>query len=156
MNRAGFEFPSIAIPLMNPPIPPPIQPHYVVAQRPESGTVTALGVSGLIVGTIGLLGSFIPCLGALAIWLAIPASLCGGGAVYLAKTKGCSIGLPVAALVVSVLGLIISSVQIMALAGAGKAAKSGLEAMDEQMREERRRQQEHQQQQPQTSLPNER
>ena len=122
--------------------PTPQQPqNVVVSQRPESGTVTALGVVSIIFGTIGLLGSFIPCLGALAIWLAIPASLCGAGAVYLAKTKGCSIGLPIAALVVSVLGLIISSVQIMALTSAGKAAKDGLESMDQQMKQDMRNRQ---------------
>ena len=118
----------------------PQQSQVVIAsQRPESGSVTALAVVSIIFGTIGLLGSFIPCLGALAIWVAIPATLCGAGATYMAKSKSCSIGLPVAALVVSALGIIISSVQIIALSGAAKAAN---EALDEEIKRQQKAQQE--------------
>lgn len=117
---------------MNENTPQPQQ--VVVSQRPESGTVTALAVISIIFGTIALLGSFIPCLGALAIWIAIPAALCGAGATYLAKTKGCSIGLPVAAFIVSVLAIIISSVQIMALSSIGKAALDHAEELEKAAR----------------------
>ena len=115
------------------------QVHIVNQQRPESGTVTALSVISMIFGTIGLLGSFIPCLGAFAIWIAIPAALCGGAAFFVAKSKGVSIGFPVAAFVVSLLGLVISSVQIMAITSAGKAANDGIKEMDRQMREDAKR-----------------
>ncbi len=114
----------------------PQQPQVVATQRPESGTVTALAVVSMIFGTIGLLGSFIPCLGAFAIWVAIPAALCGAGAVCMAKSKGCSIGLPVAALVVSVLGVIISSLQIMALNATANAANEGVRAIEEELQRE--------------------
>lgn len=112
----------------------PQQPQYVPTQRPESGTVTALAVVSIIFGTIGLLGSFIPCLGAFAIYIAVPAALCGAGATYMAKSKGCSIGLPVAAFIVSVLGVIISAVQIVAISGAAKAANDGVQAFDAEMK----------------------
>lgn len=105
----------------------PQQPQNIPTQRPESGTVTALAVVSIIFGTIGLLGSFIPCLGAFAIWIAVPAALCGAGATYMAKSKGCSIGLPVAAFIVSVLGVIISAVQIVAISGVAKAANDEME-----------------------------
>ena len=118
----------------------PQQPQYVVTQRPESGTVTALAVVSIIFGTIGLLGSFIPCLGAFAIWIAVPAALCGAGATYLAKTKGCSIGLPVAAFIVSILGVVISSVQILAISGAVKVANDGVRALDAEMKKDRQEQ----------------
>ena len=106
----------------------PQQPQYVVTQRPESGTVTALAVVSIIFGTIGLLGSF------------IPAALCGAGATYLAKTKGCSIGLPVAAFIVSILGVVISSVQILAISGAVKVANDGVRALDAEMKKDRQEQ----------------
>jgi hypothetical protein len=114
----------------------PQQPQFVNTQRPESGTVTALAVVSIIFGTIGLLSSFIPCLGAFAIYVAVPAALCGAGATYMAKSKGCSIGLPVAAFIVSVLGVIISSVQIMALSGAAKAASDHVKALDAEMKKD--------------------
>lgn len=120
----------------------PQQPQIVAIQRPESGTVTALAVVSIIFGTIGLLGSFIPCLGAFAIWIAIPAALCGAGATYMAKSKGCSIGLPVAAFIVSVLGVIISSVQIVAISGAAKAASDGIQSMETEMQKDIKAQQE--------------
>lgn len=120
----------------------PQQPQFVNTQRPESGTVIALAVVSIIFGTIGLLGSFIPCLGAFAIYVAVPAALCGAGATYMAKSKGCSIGLPVAAFVVSVLGVIISSVQIMALNGVAKAASDGAKALDAEMKRDMKARQE--------------
>jgi len=38
----------------------------------DSGAVTALSVIGLVFGLIGMLGSFIPCLGSLAFFVGIP------------------------------------------------------------------------------------
>ncbi|MEY3396021.1 MAG: hypothetical protein RL346_2258, partial [Verrucomicrobiota bacterium] len=113
-------------------------PQIIATQRPESGTATALAVVSIIFGTIGLLGSFIPCLGAFAIYVALPAALCGAGAIYAAKTKGSSIGLPVASLVVSVLGVIISAFQIMAINAAAKAAGDGIKALDEELQRDRK------------------
>ena len=104
--------------------------------------MTALAVVSIIFGTIGLLGSFIPCLGAFAIWIAIPAALCGAGATFMAKSKGCSIGLPVAAFIVSVLGMIISAVQIVAISGAAKAANDGVQALDAEMKRNEKARQE--------------
>lgn len=114
-------------------------------QRPESGLVTALAVISLVLGTIGLLGSFIPCLGSLAMIVGIPGALCGAGAVFMAKSKRVSIGLPVAALSVSLLGVVISAVQMMALNAAAKSIKDGAVQMDETMRRQREQQQQQQQ-----------
>lgn len=110
---------------MNENLPPQ---NVQITPRAESGTVTALAVVSLIFGTIGLLCSWIPCVGTMAIWAAIPATICGGVAFYLAKTKGCSIGLPVAAFVVSALGLIISAIQIIAFSSVVKVASDAAEA----------------------------
>ena len=121
---------------------PPQQPQYVPTQRPESGTVTALAVVSIIFGTIGLLGSFIPCLGAFAIWIAVPAALCGAGATFMAKSKGCSIGFPVAAFVVSILGVIISAVQILALSATVKAANDSVHTLEDQIKQDTKARQE--------------
>ena len=124
---------------MNEPNPSPI--NIINQQRPESGTVTALAVISMVFGAIGLLGSFVPCLGALAIWVAVPAALCGGISFFLARSKNVSIGLPVAAFVISLLGVVISGVQILTL---GSFVHSGVQ--------EAKRQQQLQQQQ-QSALP---
>lgn len=60
----------------------------------------------------------------------------------MAKSKGCSIGLPVAAFIVSVLGVIISSVQIVAISGAAKAASDGIQSMETEMQKDIKAQQE--------------
>jgi hypothetical protein len=37
----------------------------------DSGTVTAMSVVGFVFGLIGMLGSFIPCIGSLAFYIGI-------------------------------------------------------------------------------------
>ena len=50
----------------------------------DSGAVTALSVIGLVFGLIGMLGSFIPCLGSLAFFVGIPAAIASGIALAIA------------------------------------------------------------------------
>jgi len=55
------------------------------SERPEeSGLVTAISVVGTVFGVIGMLGSFIPCFGMLALYVAIPAALISGVALGVA------------------------------------------------------------------------
>jgi len=87
----------------------------------DSGAVTAMSVVGLVFGIIGMLGSFIPCLGALAIYVAVPATIVSGIAVFIAMSQKAKKSLAIAALVISMIGTIFSGFQAAALMGAGKA-----------------------------------
>ena len=53
----------------------------------DSGTVAALSVIGLVFGLIGMLGSFIPCIGALAFYISIPAAIVSGIALGIAYSQ---------------------------------------------------------------------
>jgi hypothetical protein len=77
----------------------------------KSGLKTGLGIVSLVVGIIALLVSFIPCLGALAIYIAPVSVIFGGYAFYIAKKEGQSTGLPLAGLIVAILALLIAGSQ---------------------------------------------
>ena len=53
----------------------------------DSGTVTALSVIGLVFGLVGMLGSFIPCIGSLAFYIGIPAAIVSGIALIIAHKQ---------------------------------------------------------------------
>lgn len=85
--------------------------------NPQKGTglVTALSTVGMVFGVIGMLGSFIPCFGAMAFYISLPATIISGVGAWLAYNNRISIGLPIAAVTISAIGLIISGLQIMSL-----------------------------------------
>ena len=62
--------------------------------------------------------------------------------ILLAKSKGCSIGFPVAAFVVSILGVIISAVQILALSATVKAANDSVHTLEDQIKQDTKARQE--------------
>jgi hypothetical protein len=80
-----------------------------------SGLVTALATVGMVFGLIGLLGSFIPCLGVLAMYVSFPAIIAAGIATWLAYSKRVGKGLPIAALTISIIGFMISYAQYAAM-----------------------------------------
>ena len=92
----------------------------------ESGTVTALSVIGLVFGLIGMLGSFIPCLGALAFFVSIPAALASGIALAVAYSQKAKRTLAITALTISLIGTVISGLQYFSIAAAGAAATQDL------------------------------
>lgn len=53
----------------------------------SSGIVTTLATIGLIFGLIGLLGSFIPCIGAIAFYMGIPAAIISAIALIIAYSQ---------------------------------------------------------------------
>ncbi len=95
----------------------------------DSGTVTALSVIGLVFGLIGMLGSFIPCLGALAFFVGIPAALASGAALAVAYSQNAKRSLAIAALTISLIGVVISGWQYFTIAAAGERARESLEQM---------------------------
>ncbi|BAY22241.1 hypothetical protein NIES2100_20040 [Calothrix sp. NIES-2100] len=102
--------------------------------KEASAATTVMSVIALVFGIIGMLASFIPCLGAFAFWLALPSSLLGGLATYLAYSKGESKVFPLVALTISTIGLVISGTQMIALNGASHSIQQGIQQGLEQRR----------------------
>jgi hypothetical protein len=94
--------------------------------KEASAATTVMSVIALVFGIIGLLGSFIPCLGAFAIWLALPSSILSGIATYLAYSKSESKVFPLIALTISCIGLVISGAQMLAIGGATSGINQGI------------------------------
>ncbi|MGG6269977.1 hypothetical protein [Leptolyngbya sp. AN10] len=87
--------------------------------KEASAPTTVLSVIALVFGLIGMVASFIPCLGVFAIWIALPSSLLAGVATCLAYAKKEAKAFPLVALTISMIGLVISGTQIVALGTAG-------------------------------------
>jgi hypothetical protein len=100
----------------------------------ESGTVTALSVIGLVFGLIGMLGSFIPCIGALAFFVGIPAALVSGAGLAVAYSQNAKRQLAIAALTISLIGVVISGWQYFTIQFAGEKARQELQRMQQQQR----------------------
>jgi hypothetical protein len=95
----------------------------------ESGLVVTLSVIGFVLGLIGMLGSFIPCIGTMALYIAIPAVLISGASVFLAYQKGVGIAFPVASLTISMIGLTASGIQYFSIVKAVKESGNALKAI---------------------------
>jgi hypothetical protein len=102
--------------------------------KEASAATTVMSVISIVFGIIGLLASFIPCFGTFAIWLALPSSVLGGIATYLAYSKAESKVFPLVALTISTIGLVISGTQIIALNGATRSIQDGIQRGLEQGR----------------------
>ena len=107
----------------------------IIVKKEESAAVTTLSVIGLILGAIALLGSFIPCLGALAIFIATPAAICSGIGLFLAKQKKVSMTLSIIALVISCIAIIISGFQLLTLNGISTVTMDQIEESLEAQKE---------------------
>lgn len=95
--------------------------------KEASGTTIVMSVIALVFGIIGLLTSFIPCLGAFAVWLALPSSILAGVATYLAYSKAEPKTFPLVALTISAIGLVISGSQMVALNGVVNGVGTGVQ-----------------------------
>jgi len=100
----------------------------------DSGTVTALSVIGLVFGLIGMLGSFIPCLGAFAFYVGIPAALASGAGLGVAYSQNAKRSLAIAALTISLIGVVISGLQYFSIVSAGERARQEMLRMQQQRR----------------------
>ena len=81
-------------------------------QPPQpSNLVLVLSIIGLVFGSMGTMGSFVPCLGMLAVYVAIPGAIISILALIIAKVKSASLTLPVIALTLSLLGAGVSIFQ---------------------------------------------
>lgn len=93
----------------------------------DSGTVTALSVVGFVFGLIGMLGSFIPCIGSLAFYIGIPAAIVSGIALGVAYSQNAKRTFAIVAVTISLVGVVISGWQYFSIISAGKKAKLAIE-----------------------------
>lgn len=95
----------------------------------SSGVVTVLSIVGLVFGLIGMMGSFIPCLGSLAFFVGLPAALISGLALFIARANNSSRTFALVALTISLIGVVVSGTQYFSIVSAGKSAEQEIEAM---------------------------
>ncbi len=95
----------------------------------DSGSVTAMAVVGFVFGLIGMMGSFIPCIGSLAFYIGIPAALISGVALGVAYSQNAKRTFAIVALTISCIGVVISGIQYFSIMGAGNKARQELERM---------------------------
>ena len=93
----------------------------------DSGAVTALSVIGRVFGLIGMLGSFIPCLGSLAFFVGIPAAIASGIALAIAYAQKAKRTFAIVALTISLIGVVISGWQYISIISAGEKARQQMQ-----------------------------
>ncbi len=82
-----------------------------VAELKEVGAVTALSVAGLVFGLLGMLVSFVPLVGAYALYVGAPAALVSAIALSIAYSETARRTLAIVALTISLIGVVVSLVQ---------------------------------------------
>ena len=103
-------------------------------QAKPSSAVTALSVCVLVFAIIGLLGSFIPCLGMFTIYISVPTAIVGIITVIMAKKVNAPRSLPVAGLVIALIAVGLAIAQISAMQATGKSAQEMSRKLEQENR----------------------
>ncbi|MCR4342880.1 MAG: hypothetical protein NUV40_03195 [Patescibacteria group bacterium] len=90
----------------------------------DSGIVTALSVTGLVFGLVGMIWAFIPLLGWCAYYVGIPATLISGLALGVAFSQKAKRTFAIVALTISLIGVVISGIQHFSIVSAYKKQSS--------------------------------
>lgn len=77
----------------------------------DSGVVIAVSVVGFVFGLVGLLASFVPCLGALAFYVGVPAIVISGVSLFIAYNQNAKRTFSIIALTISIIGVCVSGLQ---------------------------------------------
>ncbi len=96
----------------------------------DSGIVTVFSVIGFVFGLIGMLGSFIPCVGALAFYIGIPAAIISAIGVIIAYSQNAKKTFAITAVTISLIGVIISGVQFFSIISAGETARKEMRKLN--------------------------
>lgn len=96
----------------------------------DSGSVTVFATIGLVFGIIGMIGSFIPCLGALAFFIGIPASIISGIGLVIAFSQKAKKTFIIVALTISLIGVVISGIQYFSIVSTGEHARQQMMKMN--------------------------
>jgi hypothetical protein len=102
---------------------------HVSTELKDSGTVTAMSVIGFVFGLIGMLGSFIPCIGALAFYIGIPAAIISAIGLGIAYSQNTKKTFAIVAVTISLIGVVISGWQFFSIISAGKNAEREIKKM---------------------------
>jgi hypothetical protein len=86
----------------------------------DSGTVTVLSVIGFVFGLMGMLGSFIPCIGIAALYISIPSAIISGLALLTAYSHKAKRTFAFVSLTISLIGISISAWQYYRIASLPK------------------------------------
>ena len=97
-----------------------------------------MGVASLVLGIVGLVFSFIPCLGSWGIFLTVPGVILGAVGLASAAKKNAPKGLAIAGLVCSIIGSAIAGYQWYVLHKASDAITELGKAMDEAAKDAKR------------------
>lgn len=109
-------------------------------QPKPSSLVTALATTTLVIGIVSFLGAFVPCFGALTLYLSIPSILLGAVTIFIAKSQNAPRGLAVAATVVAGLAAVIAYMNIHSIQSGLDSAQKSLEDANRQLRQDMQRQ----------------
>ena len=93
-----------------------------------------MGIASLVLGIVGLVFSFIPCLGTYGIFLTIPGIVFGAiGIAKAAKNNGAGKGLAIAGLVCSIIGSVIAGYQWYVLHKASSGLSEAIEDISKEI-----------------------
>ena len=97
------------------------QPQQHQHYSNENPTVTTLGIVGLVLAILTMVIAFIPCFGAFAFFIGVISLIISCIGLYLAYKNQVNKDMLIAALVISLVGTIISGVQLFTLKAMGDA-----------------------------------
>ncbi len=99
-------------------------------EKQQKNSGQGLGIAGLVLGSIALIISFIPCFGWYALVPGAIAIVLSAIAYAQVKKTEASKGLIIAALIISIVATSIATVQIIFFAGVANIAKDNFEQVD--------------------------
>lgn len=99
----------------------------------------ALGISGLVIGILALLFSFIPCIGVLAFWPGVAAAGLSAAGIFLSVR---SKGLPIAALIISLISVGIAYYQGEQAKKVAEEVKKQGEELEKDLKERKKKESE--------------
>ena len=109
---------------------------YIMAENQNSNAGQGLGIAGLVLGIIALIISFIPCLGVYALIPGIIAIVLSAIGFSQAKKVNAARGLVLAALIISILGTIIASWQLVTIKSASSKFENFGKELEKALEEE--------------------
>lgn len=99
-------------------------------KKQQSNSGQGLGIAGLVLGSIALIISFIPCFGWYALVPGVIAIVLSAIAFSQAKKEEAAKGLVTAALIISIVATSIATIQIIFFARVTNIAKDNIEQVD--------------------------
>lgn len=139
------ENPDHAVPSSGDPV------RYAQTELKDSGTVTVMSVIGFVFGLIGMLGSFIPCLGSFAFFIGIPAAIISVIGLFIAYSRNAKKTFAIVAVTISLIGVVISGWQYYAVISTLNETENALKSWDKALKKNLYHEQQSKGEMPQTT-----